>query len=39
MSFTSGVRLFVGDRVRIFGTISGDSGEVNVWYDDYRIRR
>ena len=37
---TGGVgELAAGDRVNLYGTISGDSGEVNVWYDSYRIRR
>jgi hypothetical protein len=31
--------LVAGDRVNVYGTISGDSGEVNVWYDAWRVQR
>ena len=37
--FLNGVAPVVGTRVDIFGTISGDGGEVNVQYEDWRVQR
>jgi hypothetical protein len=31
--------LAAGDRVNVYGTISGDSGEVNVWYENWKVQR
>jgi hypothetical protein len=37
--YVNGVAPVVGTRVDIFGTISGDSGEINVQYEDWRVQR
>jgi hypothetical protein len=37
--FLNGVAPVVGTQVDVFGTISGDSGEVNVQYENLRVKR
>ena len=37
--YLNGVAPVVGTRVDIFGSISGDGGEVNVWYEDWKVQR
>lgn len=35
----SGTAPVIGSRVDIYGSIAGDSGEVNVWYEDWKVQR